>query len=516
MRSKSKTYSVSWPVERSAYLTAPMPTWRAVTARSASLSSGRLASMTARARSTASSSRAMSFTGAPERDLRIFPSSPSTLPICTCTASTVSGSQPASRARGHDHAQVHVLRGAHDVEDPVGRQVADPVADGGEVRGAVAVAAVGLADDQRQRLPVAAGKSCGEGAQGAVADPGQAAFLEFLAQLCQMRVVGAFAGDVVIGEADAQRGVDGVEVALGLGDQPLPDGEGLLVAALQGNDAEPGPGGEAVLVGGGGIELGPGGLVERAGVLHQQRRLRGVLADLQPVLDQHAERGAPVADVVLPDHGVAEGFEHLDEAVPHHGGAQVADVHFLGDVRGGIVDDDALRCRGGRDGRGRGRGLDRLCVEQFLDPGAVKAQVDEAGPGDFHAGADAVQVQGVHDPGGGVPRRQAGLLGQGHGGVDLDVGELGGPDHRIRLPELFAERGGNCSLDSGDNQFGRIIHSPKLSVRQKPDAPSRPAAKNPTLPHVSPPKTRRSLTSRADREGNLPNVRERGKETCQT
>jgi len=87
---------------------------------------------------------------------------------------------------------------------------------------------------------------------------------------------------------------------------------------MQGNDAEPGPGGEAVLVGGGCIELGPGGLVERAGVLHQQRRLRGVLADLQPVFDQHPERGAPVTDVVLPDHGVAEGFEHLDEAVPHH------------------------------------------------------------------------------------------------------------------------------------------------------------------------------------------------------
>ena len=108
-----------------------------------------------------------------------------------------------------------------------------------------------------------------------------------------------------------------------------------------------------VLVGGGGVELGAGGLVERTGVIDQQRRFRGVLADLQPVLDQHAERRAPVADMVLPDDGVAEGLEHLDEAVPHHRGAQVADVHFLGDVRGGIVDDDALGDPPPAAGRGR-------------------------------------------------------------------------------------------------------------------------------------------------------------------
>ena len=166
------------------------------------------------------------------------------------------------------------------------------------------------------RLAVAAGEAGRESAQGAVADPGDAALLEFLAQLCQMGVVGAFAGDVVIGEADAQHRVDGVEVAFGLGHEPLPDGEGFRVAALQRDHPEPRAGGEPVLVGGGGVELGTGRLVERTGVIDQQRRFRGVLADLQPVLDQHAERRAPVADVVLPDDGVAQRLENLTRLSP--------------------------------------------------------------------------------------------------------------------------------------------------------------------------------------------------------
>ena len=141
-------------------------------------------------------------------------------------------------------------------------------------------------------VAVAAGEAGGEGAERAVADPRDAAVLKFLAQLCQMRVVGAFAGDVVVGEADAEHGVDGVEVALGLRHEPLPDGEGLLVAALQRHHPEPGPGGEAVRVGGG-VELGPGRLVEGARVLDQQGGLRGVLADLEPGVRSACRTGCP-------------------------------------------------------------------------------------------------------------------------------------------------------------------------------------------------------------------------------
>ncbi len=282
-----------------------------------------------------------------------------------------------------------------------------------------------------------------------------------------MGIVGAFARDVVIGEADAQHRVDGVEVALGLGHEALPDGEGFLVAALQCHHPEPCARGEAVVPGGGRVELGAGGLVEGAGVVHQQRCFRGILADLQPVLDQHAERGAPVADVVLPDHGVTQRLEDLHETVPHHRGAQVADVHFFRDIRGGIVDDDALDFR-----RRNARGAGRSGVEQLFDPGPVEGEIDEPWSGDLDGGADPVQVEGIDDPGGGVPRRHSDLLGQRHGGVDLDVRELRGPDHGIRPAVLFAERAGNCCLDSGDNHFGRIIHTVQIISSAPPPMPA--------------------------------------------
>ena len=60
----------------------------------------------------------------------------------------------------------------------------DPVPDGREVRRGVPVPAVGLADDERQRLAVPARKPGGESAQRPFADAGQAPFLQFLAQLC--------------------------------------------------------------------------------------------------------------------------------------------------------------------------------------------------------------------------------------------------------------------------------------------------------------------------------------------
>ncbi|MCY1228242.1 hypothetical protein D9M72_405440 [compost metagenome] len=154
---------------------------------------------------------------------------------------------------------------------------------------------------------------------------------------------------------------------------------------------------------------------------------------------------------------MAQRLKDADQAVPHHGGAEVPHVHFLRNVWGGIVDDDAtgLRLRAALR-------LGRLGVEKLLDPGAVEREVDEAGAGNFDGGAESVELQRLDDPGGSIAWRQADLLGERHGGVDLDVGELRRPDNRVGVPELFAERLGNSCLDSGDNHLGRIIHKLKI------------------------------------------------------
>ena len=65
------------------------------------------------------------------------------------------------------------------------------------------------------------------------------------------------------------------------------------------------------------------------------------LPQIEQMLDEHAERRTPVADVVLPDHLVTDELEHAHQRVADDGGTQMADVHLLGHVGGRVVDDHA-------------------------------------------------------------------------------------------------------------------------------------------------------------------------------
>ena len=68
---------------------------------------------------------------------------------------------------------------------------------------------------------------------------------------------------------------------------------------------------------------------------------------------------APVADVVVPDHRWPGEVQHPRDRVPHDRGAQVTDVHLLGDVGRGVFDHHGLRL--GR-GAGPSRGSARIRV----------------------------------------------------------------------------------------------------------------------------------------------------------
>jgi hypothetical protein len=60
------------------------------------------------------------------------------------------------------------------------------------------------------------------------------------------------------------------------------------------------------------------------------------------VLDEHAELGAPVTEVVLPDDLGAKEAQDAGECVADDRGAQVPDVHLLGDVGRRVVDHHPL------------------------------------------------------------------------------------------------------------------------------------------------------------------------------
>ncbi len=196
------------------------------------------------------------------------------------------------------------LRGTDDVADDGGAEVLGAVADRSEIGGLVAVATVALAHDQPQRLAVAVDESLGIGDERTLVGDEEALGLELVDHRVEQRVVRALAGDVLVGEHHVEAVVDRVEVAAGRVVEQPPQTQAGLVARLERHDAFAGTIGEdrVGLV----VELGPGRLIEAREVADRQGRGRRVLSLVDQVLDQHAERCPPVADVVLADDVVAE------------------------------------------------------------------------------------------------------------------------------------------------------------------------------------------------------------------
>ncbi len=172
---------------------------------------------------------------------------------------------------------------------------------------------------------------------------------------------------------------------------------------------------------------------------------------LDDVPDEHAELGAPVADVVLADHAVAFELQQPAEAVADDRAAEMADVHLFGDVRTGEIDDDGL----GRGGRSNAEALAVLVrdAEQFRGHVLrLQSQVDEPRSGHFRRLAQVAHIeQGDHGF-----RELAGvgleLLGQGHHAVGLviakpRIGRRPDDSGAARLAGRFGHRGGDSFFE---------------------------------------------------------------------
>jgi hypothetical protein len=204
----------------------------------------------------------------------------------------------------------------------------------GQVGGGVAVAAVTFADDQRKRLSGPVGESLREHAQCAFAVPQQPELVELLDDRRQVVVVGTLSDEVGLGQARPEPLIDRHEVPFGFLHQQPPQPQGGRVATLEQDHASPCPLPELLR----GVELGSGGLVEAVQIADGQLVGGFGLADIEEVFDEHPERGAPVAEVVLADHAVSKPLEQTHGRVSDDGGAEMADVHLLGRVGCGVVD----------------------------------------------------------------------------------------------------------------------------------------------------------------------------------
>ncbi len=243
--------------------------------------------------------------------------------------------------------------------------------------------------------------------------------------------------------------------------------EGLLVARLEQHHPLPCPDRERLVV----VELLPGLLVEGGEVAHGKLGGSLLLAEVEEVLDQHPERGAPVADVVLADHVVAEEGEDPDEGVADDRGPEVAHVHLLGHVRRRVVDDHPLGPLVGCDAEPR---VAQQLGEPRREPGGGEAEVEEARPRDLgclDAGCRDVEgpSQDLCDlPGG--PTAEP--LGERHGPVGLVVAEAevgSGPHDRVGVRRLREGRG-DGGPESGVEGCGGVGH-PQGIPAPDPGAP---------------------------------------------
>ena len=157
-------------------------------------------------------------------------------------------------------------------------------------------------------------------------------------------------------------------------------------------------------------------------------------------MDEHAELRAEVADVVLADDGVALEFKHAGECVAEDRGAEMADVHLLGDVGAGVVDHDRLRCLCRVDA-GAGGGGAKTFGEGGGEEGFFETEIDETGAGDGGGFAEVFDVEVGDDLGGDFARGLTDAFGQGHGDVGLVVGVARVSGFEQGVDDVFGAKG---------------------------------------------------------------------------
>ncbi len=139
--------------------------------------------------------------------------------------------------------------------------------------------------------------------------------------------------------------------------------------------------------------------------------------------DQQAHLEAPVAEVSVADHFVATEAEDALQAFTDDGRAQVADMHWFGDVRAAVVDHNLAGV-----GHACGTGLVGVGgnLARTLRQGRIgQLHIDEAGTGDLDRRQGWMAFKVCDDLGGQLTRVGFQRLGCSQRAIGLEVGEIG-------------------------------------------------------------------------------------------
>jgi hypothetical protein len=138
---------------------------------------------------------------------------------------------------------------------------------------------------------------------------------------------------------------------------------------------------------------------------------------------------------------MAEEFENPRQAFADHRRAQVADVHILGDVGTGVVDDSPIGV--GSQGNSEARiGLHK--GQLSFEIAGFEHQVDEAGTRDRDLFAQGGDIENLNDRFGDFAGFLTQRFGEGHGDIGLVVAEFwvaGGDEQGISSGAIGSEGG---------------------------------------------------------------------------
>ena len=214
-----------------------------------------------------------------------------------------------------------------------------------------------------------------------------------------------------------------MEVGHRLGHEQAPETVGLGVATLEQHHAST----TALLEGVVTVELLPRGPIESVEVTHRETLNGGVFAEIDEVLNQHAERRTPVPHVIASNDRMTHESIDPSEGVANHRGAQVADVHLFSDVRGRVVNDNRLGLR--RHGYVQSL-VGHQLVELLTKKRWRQREVEKSGTGHLDGG-ETGEVECGHQFVGYFSGWSAESLRQTHHAIDLIVRAIRGTQHGV-------------------------------------------------------------------------------------
>ena len=173
-----------------------------------------------------------------------------------------------------------------------------------------------------------------------------------------------------------------------------------------------------------------------------------------PAINDFAELGAPITDVVVRDHLMAKNTRDPGETISKNRAANVADVHWLGNIGRAEVDDDPLPVLGNADAQ-------PAIPENRRHPESEKPgrqpEVDKSGARHLRWFAKILDIQIAQDLLGKAPWCGLVYFGQDHRHVALIVAKpgIGRGNHLGRHPGVgFLQ----CQFEPFGEELARSRH----------------------------------------------------------